>query len=89
MSKTTMKLDLEWTVRLLNEFTLYLKQDQKMMARGTIQKIRQTLETYGRIGNEMLFEKILDIEENIGKGERSLLMAEELKKEIQSVLSKF
>ena len=88
MSKANLKFDIQWVIKLLSELELYLKQDQKMMARGTIQKVRETLETYGRTGNEMLFGRILDIEENIGKGERSLLVAQELKNEIQSILSK-
>lgn len=82
-----MKFDLEWTVRLLNELESYLKQDQKMMARGTVQRVRETLETYGRTGNELLFGRILDIEQNIGRGDRSLLLTEELKNEMQSVLN--
>jgi len=88
MGKANMKFDLEWTVRLLNELESYLKQDQKMMARGTVQRVRETLETYGRTGNELLFGRILDIEENIGRGERSLLLTQELKSEMQAVLSK-
>ena len=88
MSKANLKFDIQWVIKLLSELELYLKQDQKMMARGTIQKVRETLETYGRTGNEMLFGRILDIEENIGKGERSLLLAQELKNEIQAILNK-
>ncbi|MDP3728101.1 MAG: hypothetical protein Q8R18_01470 [bacterium] len=87
MTKANMKFDLEWTVRLLNELESYLKQDQKMMARGTVQRVRETLETYGRTGNELLFGRILDIEQNIGRGDRSLLLTEELKNEMQSVLN--
>lgn len=88
MSKANMKLDIGLAIRLLDALEVYLKQDQKLMARDTIQKVRETFETYGRMGNEMLFSRILDIEENIGKGERSLFLTQELKSEMQSVLSK-
>lgn len=88
MSKVNMVFDLQWAIRLLESLEVYLKQDQKMMARGTIQKVRETFETYGRTGNELLFGRILDIEENIGHGDRSLVLTQELKTEIQAVLTK-
>ena len=88
MSKANMKLDLELAVRLFDALEIYLKQDQKLMARDTIQKIRETFETYGRTGNEMLFSRILNIEENIGREDRSLLLTQELNIEIQSILKR-
>lgn len=88
MSKADMVFDFQWAIRLLDSLELYLKQDQKMMARGAIQRVRETFETYGRTGNEMLFGRIAEIEENIGNGDKALLLTQEFKLGLQETLTK-
>ena len=82
-----MKFDLQWTLRLLDSLELYLKQDQRMMVRGTIQRVRETLETYGRTGRETSFERLLFLEGNLSDKEKNIVVLQQLREDIQQTLN--
>lgn len=85
MSKASMRFDLEWVVRLLDSLEEYIKQEQTLMARGTVQRVRETFETYGRTGRENLFQSLIYVENN-PTSQESLKMVQQLKEEIKTAL---
>ena len=80
-----MRFDLEWAVRYFDSLEQYIKGEQTYMVKGTVQKIRETFETYGRNGKEGLFESLIFIENNPTSAE-SLKLTQQLKQEIQSAI---
>ena len=85
MSIQSMRFDLEWAVRYFDSLEQYIKGEQTYMVKGTVQKIRETFETYGRNGKEGLFESLIFIENNPTSAE-SLKLTQQLKQEIQSAI---
>ncbi len=85
MSKANMKFDLEWALRYLDALEGYIKQEQTLMARGAVQRIRETFETYGRTGREGLFQSLIYVENN-PTSQESLKIVQQLKEEIKSAL---
>ena len=62
MTKANYSFDMLWTLRYLEDLEKFLINNQLFMAKATIQRIKETLETYGRQGFESNFEKIRMIE---------------------------
>jgi len=62
MTKANYSFDMLWTLRYLEDLEKFLNNSQLFMAKATIQRVKETLETYGRQGFESNFEKIRMIE---------------------------
>ena len=62
MTKANYSFDMLWTLRCLEDLEKFLNNNQLFMAKATIQRVKETLETYGRQGFESNFEKIRMIE---------------------------
>ena len=62
MTKANYSFDMLWTLRYLEDLEKFLNNNQLFMAKATIQRVKETLETYGRQGFESNFEKIRMIE---------------------------
>ena len=62
MTKANYSFDMLWTLRYLEDLEKFLINNQLFMAKATIQRVKETLETYGRQGFESNFEKIRMIE---------------------------
>lgn len=82
MSNTNYLYDVQWALRLLDDLEKFIQNSQLFMAKSTIQRVKETLETYGRPGFESNFDKIHRIEIALDKGQdpRDLIVA--LKSEI-------
>ncbi|MSR86254.1 hypothetical protein EXS74_02570 [Candidatus Woesearchaeota archaeon] len=85
MSRGNIRFDMEWVLRYLDALEGYIKQEQTLMARGAVQRIRETFETYGRTGREGLFQSLIYMENN-PTSEESLKIVQQLKEEIRSAL---
>ena len=88
MSKANFRFDMEWALRYLDSLEGYIKQEQTLMAKGTVQKIRETFETYGRNGNETLFQSLIFMENN-PTSQESLKIVQQLKEDIKNTLKKW
>ncbi len=86
MSKANMKFDLEWVLRYIDALEQYIQQEQSFMIRGTVQKIRETLETYGRNGHELIFERLAFLENNFENKESARIQVQQLRENIQAIL---
>ncbi len=85
MSKANFKFDMEWALRYLDSLEGYIKEEQTLMARGTVQKVRETFETYGRNGNETIFQSLIFVENN-PTSQESLKIVQNLKDNIKMAL---
>jgi len=87
MTKANFKFDMEWAVRYLEALEGYIKQEQTLMARGTVQRVRETFETYGRNGKETLFETLIFIENN-PTSQESLKLVQQLKEDLKAAIKR-
>ena len=62
ITKANYSYDMLWALRYLDDLEKFLSNNQLFMAKSTIQRVRETLETYGRPGYESSFDKIKMIE---------------------------
>ncbi|MBS3162428.1 hypothetical protein J4467_00750 [Candidatus Woesearchaeota archaeon] len=61
--------DMLWALRYLDDLEKFVDGSQLFMAKATIQRVKETLETYGRQGFESNFEKIRLIENALESGQ--------------------
>lgn len=85
MSRQNMKFDLQWALRYFESLEKYIQEEQTYMVKGTVQKIRETFETYGRNGKEGLFQSLIFIESN-PTSQESLKITQQLKEEVQAAV---
>lgn len=86
MSRATMMFDLQWVLKHLDDLDRFIKFNQLFMAKSTVQRIRETFETYGRVGKEPLFSKIDQIEICINRNQDPSQMVESLRADITNWL---
>jgi hypothetical protein len=81
-------LDMQWALRYLDDLEKFLKNNQLYMAKASIQRVKEYLETYGRPGFESNFEKIRMIELTLEQGQDPKDLISSLRADINLRLKK-
>lgn len=68
MSLANYMFDIQWSLKLINEIEKFHKSNQIFMAKSCVQRIREMLETYGRLGYEGQFENLKVLEYALENG---------------------
>jgi len=82
MTKANFSFDMLWALRYLDDLENFVDGSQLFMAKATIQRVKETLESYGRQGFESNFEKIRLIEHALENGQDSKELITSLKEDI-------